>query len=113
MEALRAKIADRVAQADADYAAWERKQGRRSRPGRRSRQAFIRSPAWRAARAECLARMGTTCSQCGSTERIQVDHILPRSRFPALALDQGNLRPLCWVCNRTKAARVLNIDIEV
>ena len=66
---------------------------------------FYRSPEWIAARDECLAAKGRICSACGSTDQINVDHIKPRSKFPELALEQTNLRPLCWPCNRAKAAR--------
>ena len=108
MQALLAKIAARAAKADADYARWESQQPRRVRDvsaKARVRQEFYRSPEWIAARDECLAAKGRICSACGSTDQINVDHIKPRSKFPELALEQTNLRPLCWPCNRAKAAR--------
>lgn len=108
MQALLAKIAARSAKADADYARWEAEQPRRVR-GRsakaRARQQFYLSPEWLAARSECLESKGRICAVCGSADQINVDHIKPRSKFPDLALEQTNLRPLCWPCNRTKAAR--------
>ena len=43
---------------------------------------------------------------CGSTERIHVDHIKPRSKYPELELDINNLQVLCEDCNIGKS----NID---
>lgn len=104
MNALLAKIADRVARADADYEAWERRQQRARRV--RPHEAFLRSAAWLVAREQCLAEKGRICVKCGAGERINVDHILPRYRFPELALAQANLRPLCWPCNRAKGTSI-------
>lgn len=108
MQALLAKIAARVAKADADYARWDSEQPKRVR-GRSAkslkRQQFYRSPEWIEARNLCLSEKGRICAQCGSGSEINVDHIKPRSKFPELALEQSNLRPLCWPCNRAKAAR--------
>lgn len=70
------------------------------------RQRFLRSTEWRSLRQQVLQEMGAKCVKCGSLERIQVDHILPRSKFPHLSLTRSNLRPLCWPCNKSKAAKV-------
>lgn len=79
---------------------------KRRRPLSKSRL-FLRSQEWRDLRAVVLLEMGRKCVQCGATEAIQVDHILPRSKFPELALDRANLRPLCWPCNRRKNTKVV------
>ena len=108
MEALLSKFRARAAKADAEYAAWEAKQSKPKRKkgdGPRERDRFYKSQEWIAARKECLDAKGRRCEQCGSTEQINVDHIKPRSKFPEMALLQTNLRPLCWPCNRIKAAR--------
>lgn len=64
---------------------------------------FYASREWRRARYECLRRWGARCSLCGRTSKhgtvIHVDHIVPRSREPALALVVENLQPLCEDCN--------------
>ena len=43
------------------------------------------------------------CQLCGISLRergsSQVDHIIPRSKAPALALDPNNLRTLCRPCH--------------
>jgi 5-methylcytosine-specific restriction endonuclease McrA len=79
---------------------------KRRRPLSQSRL-FLKSQEWQDLRAVVLQEMGRRCAQCGATEAIQVDHILPRSKFPELALDRANLRPLCWPCNRRKNTKVL------
>lgn len=35
-----------------------------------------------------------------------VDHVLPKSLFPELALDRQNLVMVCWSCNRKKSNRM-------
>ncbi|MCA1806848.1 MAG: HNH endonuclease [Actinobacteria bacterium] len=42
---------------------------------------------------------------CGSTERLEVDHIRPRSHFPWLELELSNLQILCKPCNSSKSNR--------
>ena len=69
------------------------------------RTRFERSPEWLTVRASILATHPYRCCHCGAAERLQVDHIRPKSKFPELALDPANLQLLCWPCNRTKAAR--------
>lgn len=49
------------------------------------------------------ARDGGVCRQCGSTEKLQFDHIIPVSRGGANTV--ANIQLLCGVCNRAKAAR--------
>jgi 5-methylcytosine-specific restriction endonuclease McrA len=44
------------------------------------------------------------CMCCGSTERIVVDHIKPRRKYPQLALDFDNLQVLCVDCNHGKGS---------
>lgn len=70
---------------------------------------FYNSRDWLAVRYETLRKQGARCRCCGRTARdgaiIQVDHILPRSRFPELALSADNLQVLCRDCNLGKGAR--------
>jgi len=40
------------------------------------------------------------CANCGATENIQIDHIIPLSRGGSHSI--GNLQPLCAYCNITK-----------
>lgn len=66
---------------------------------------FASSPKWKALRRNVLAAYGHKCLRCGSTKRITVDHIKPRSKYPELALDFSNLQVLCWPCNKAKSYR--------
>lgn len=53
--------------------------------------------AWRKA---VLARDGGRCVQCGSTHRLQADHIQPVSKFPELLRAVANGRTLCFDCHK-------------
>ena|SRR6266702_269498 len=74
----------------------------------RERDRFYRSKAWRRTRAHVLAKFGARCCVCGCTShetRIDVDHIVPRSTAPHLALCASNLQPLCEACHESKTYR--------
>ena len=68
--------------------------------------AFLVSYQWRRKRMEVLTKHGARCQCCGVTPEqgavMHVDHIKPRSKFPALALDIDNLQVLCDACNHGK-----------
>ena len=72
---------------------------------------FYRSKAWRDLRYKALKHYEATCMCCGASkesgDKIHVDHILPRSLFPELALDFNNIQILCECCNVAKS----NTDI--
>lgn len=69
---------------------------------------FYLSPAWRDLRYRVLKYYGARCHCCGRSPRthaglmIEVDHIKPRSRFPALQLTFSNMQILCRDCNQAK-----------
>lgn len=65
-------------------------------------KAFVASDAWKEVRAKAIALYGAVCMKCGSQDKIQVDHVKPKSRFPDLSLDISNLQILCWGCNKDK-----------
>lgn len=71
-------------------------------------KAFYSSRAWLELRYFVLRRSGGKCDCCGASSKegakLQVDHIKPRSRFPALELDPDNLQTLCGECNQGKGA---------
>jgi 5-methylcytosine-specific restriction endonuclease McrA len=58
-----------------------------------------------------LAQQGRCAStECGKLIELKgshIDHIMPLSRFPHLALDTQNLRITCPDCNRSKSNRLL------
>jgi 5-methylcytosine-specific restriction endonuclease McrA len=67
---------------------------------------FYNSQAWRAARYRALRNCNGRCMLCGSPpaqHSLHVDHIKPRSLFPALALEPSNLQVLCRDCNLGKS----------
>ena len=56
-----------------------------------------------ATRKRILARDGHECAQCGSTERLEVDHI-NNQRGPHYNRDE-NLQVLCAQCHKAKTAK--------
>jgi hypothetical protein len=52
-----------------------------------------------------LDRDGHRCRYCGSTERLEMDHIMPWSAGGKDTVD--NLQTLCRGCNQAKGAKVL------
>jgi len=65
---------------------------------------FYRTREWFELRYFTLRKLGCTCMCCGATNTtMHVDHIKPRSRFPDLELEQGNLQILCEACNLGKS----------
>jgi hypothetical protein len=72
-----------------------------------SNQEFYDSRPWQRIRYQALLRNDGRCECCGNrpTEGapLHVDHIKPRSRFPALELDLSNLQVLCRDCNLGKS----------
>lgn len=79
---------------------------------------------WKQWRAQQLEQQNWRCVCCsqqmrfgrithlpngGFTLELQhptVDHILPKSFFPELALDKQNLVMVCWSCNKRKSNRM-------
>lgn len=66
---------------------------------------LLKTPEWAALRQRVFERDGRVCRGCGTTEQLQIDHILPKAQFPFLVFDIHNLQVLCWPCNRTKQHR--------
>lgn len=82
----------------------EKPRAKRDRPDK-----FYASWDWKKARYEALRIHGHRCQCCGwrpgDTDRgfLVVDHIKPRSKFPKLELDVGNMQVLCNDCNMGKS----------
>jgi len=66
--------------------------------------AFYESPLWQRLRYETLKKY-RACCLCGSTDQLHVDHIKPRSLYPALELEPDNMQVLCKSCNIAKSNR--------
>ena len=71
------------------------------------RDPFYDSRAWHELRYKALKKSDGRCQLCGARQTaenpLQVDHIKPRSKYPALALDLSNLQVLCRDCNQGKS----------
>ena len=68
---------------------------------------FYSSQEWLEVRYKVLSQYGASCMLCNATRfdgvKLHVDHILPRSKHPDLALDFYNLQVLCEHCNVGKS----------
>lgn len=87
-----------------------RPQGAPKKRGRAERVEFYNSEAWRKVRFGALKKADGCCALCGRNKRdhgvvLHVDHIKPRSLYPALELQAGNLQVLCEDCNLGKGNR--------
>jgi 5-methylcytosine-specific restriction protein A len=64
---------------------------------------FVESKAWRKLRLVALRRDHYRCTACGADVRgsgqARIDHVLPRSSHPHLALTLSNVRTLCPSCD--------------
>lgn len=54
---------------------------------------------WIKLRYEVFKKYGRKCMVCGSTDKLHVDHIKPKSKYPELCWDINNLQILCEPCN--------------
>lgn len=66
---------------------------------------FYVSREWRGFRTRVLKELDRICSICNQEvfgSDITLDHILPMSKHPDLALEPTNVRVLCRVCNSRK-----------
>ena len=66
---------------------------------------FYTSQRWKNLRLQALA-VSNKCKACGASPKqgavLHVDHIMPRSIYPELALNLSNLQILCADCNLGK-----------
>lgn len=55
-------------------------------------------------RQRVLERDGHRCQECGATELLEIDHVVPVAHGGTE--DESNLQVLCEKCNNRKGARV-------
>ncbi len=70
---------------------------------------FCQGKLWRDIRYRVFAEQGNWCRCCGSRPpyvALHIDHIVPRSVNPTLALEFTNLQVLCRDCNGGKGATI-------
>jgi 5-methylcytosine-specific restriction endonuclease McrA len=72
----------------------------------KERKGFYRSRPWQKLRYEVLRERGNKCECCGRSPPeviLDVDHVLPRSKYPELALVKSNMQILCRDENHIKS----------
>ena len=78
-----------------------------AKEARKKRQIFYKSRDWQELRYKVLRHYGRKCMCCGATPAMgavmHVDHIVPISKAPDLALQFDNLQVLCEECNLGKS----------
>lgn len=52
-----------------------------------------------------LNKYNQTCVDCGCTENLEIDHILPVKTYPELAFELDNLQVLCSSCHKQKSSK--------
>jgi 5-methylcytosine-specific restriction protein A len=65
----------------------------------RFNEALYKTSLWRSLRKKILKEQ-PHCSRCGSTENLQVHHIVPPRGNEELFFDENNLVTVCAVCHR-------------
>jgi hypothetical protein len=73
--------------------------------------AFYASPEWKILRDATIKEQGRICRDCGaeigSHKDVTVSHVLPRGKYPHLALSRDNVQVRCRSCNSKKRDREL------
>lgn len=62
---------------------------------------------------ETLKDSSFICPYCGHRDVNSLDHFMPKSQFPALAVTPSNLVPACFACNKSKLATVASAEEDV
>lgn len=67
---------------------------------------FVRQDSAGRAMYDAIRLATPWCTACGHQRVKTLDHYLPKSKYPALALVPANLTPMCHSCNTAKSTRV-------
>jgi 5-methylcytosine-specific restriction endonuclease McrA len=71
------------------------------------------SRKYKEVRLKALARDGWTCYYCGKEGKdMTIDHIIPISKAPELAIDIENMVTACKSCNSSKGSRSQGVFLE-
>lgn len=71
------------------------------------------SRKYKEVRLRALARDGYTCYYCGNEgKEMTIDHIIPVSKAPELAIDINNMVTACKPCNSSKGSRSQGVFLE-
>lgn len=70
----------------------------------RKHDEWVARQTWRVLRWTIFLRDGCRCVLCGAVDRLEIDHIVPRSAGGSDT--QSNLRTLCAACNRNRRNRL-------
>ncbi len=71
------------------------------------------SRKYKEVRLKALARDGWTCFYCGAEGKdMTIDHIIPISKAPELAIDIENMVTACKPCNSSKGSRSQGVFLE-
>lgn len=89
------------------------KRRRLKREKQRKAWGFYGRQEWLELRKRALSKFGRVCMCCGKTPKHpNVDHVIPRSLRPDLALLLSNLQVLCWPCNKAKGTNTWDFRIK-
>ena len=71
------------------------------------------SRKYKEVRLKALARDGYVCYYCGyEGKELTIDHIIPVSKAPELAIDINNMVTACKPCNSKKGKRSQGVFLE-
>lgn len=71
------------------------------------------SRKYKEVRLKALARDGYVCHYCGAEDKdMTIDHIIPVSKAPELAIDINNMITACKPCNSRKGKRSQGVFLE-
>lgn len=79
------------------------------KPAPQDHVAYKNNAPWKRL-SQKLRRLQPWCNQCGATNNLQADHILPESKYPELAYCEENLQVLCRTCNGQRGNRFTEAD---
>lgn len=74
---------------------------KKPKAAKKPKREYYTAKEWATTRTVVFARDGRICHMCGNVAT-HIDHLLPKSKYPELALNLDNLKPACKDCNFTK-----------